>query len=259
MNWRQGYGNETALHIIASQLVNPWLNARRYDTQWTEMDQARAMWEWCDYPDEFTANPEAGMLASMALPEYVNQPNPPFPTRVPYTSHVSHPNFFDPIVIASDDPNLHHYMAAWAQSGLSYSTAVDILRDIDQAIELGDDNPHAHRIKAETHLAWALGRNPVLRPDNEARQPWIEHHYNQAVDAYSTYESLADTITVGSGQILLCTGQSTRPDGTKAGGSIRLPAGVPARIWRRVRERGSHGTQSVKGLNRPPTCAPELV
>ena len=190
VDWYQGYSGETALHMIATQLANPLLNAKRHDTQWTQMEQAKAMWEWCDYPDEFTADPEAGLWATMVLPAQVNQPNPPFPTRVSYTSSLSHPNFFDPIVIASDNPSLYHYMAAWAQSGLSYSTAVDILRDIDRAIELGDDNPHAHRIKAETHLAWALGRNPVLRPDNEARPAWTEHHYNQAVDAYSTYESL---------------------------------------------------------------------
>ena len=120
--------------------------------------------------------------------------NPPFPTRVSYNSRVSHPNFFDPIVISSDDPDLRHYMAAWAQFGLAYSSAIDMLRDVDQAIELGADNPNAHRIKAETHLAWALGWNPIHRPSNEERQAWMEHHYDQAVDAYATYESLASPL-----------------------------------------------------------------
>ncbi len=192
--WNPGYGGEQPLHIIASQLAGSWFDAKRYERQWAEMSQARAMWEWCDYPDELTADPEAGMWTTMALPSHVSQPNPPFPTRVSYNSRVSHPNFFDPIVISSDHPDLRHYMATWAQLGLPYSSAIDMLRDIDQAIELGADNPNAHRIKAETHLAWALGRNPIHRPDSEERQAWIEHHYDQAVDAYAAYESLASPL-----------------------------------------------------------------
>ncbi len=191
ITWHPTRSGETALHIIASQLANSWFNAKRYGSPWTEMNQAKAMWEWCDYPDEFIADPEAGMWATMALPPHVNQPNPPFPTRVSYSTRTSHPNFFDPIVIASDNPSLHHYMAAWAQLGSSYSTAVDIMRDIDRAIALGSDNPDAHRIEAETHLAWALGWNPISRPGNDAWQAWREHHHDQAVDAYSIYESLA--------------------------------------------------------------------
>ena len=189
--WHSRYGDTQALHDVASQLANTWFNAKRYESPWTEMGQAKAMWVWCDYPNDFIADPEAGVWTTMALPSYGTQPNPPFPTRVLYSAHVSHPNYFDAIVIASDDPDLHHYMAAWAQLGLSYSTAIDVLRDIDRAIELGSDNPDAHRIQAETHLAWAWGRNPIYRPDNEAGQTWMEHHYSQAVDSYSTYESMA--------------------------------------------------------------------
>ena len=192
--WHPGYGGEQPLRIIASQLADPWFIAKQYDSQWTEMTQASAMWEWCDYPDEFIADPEAGLWMTMALPFHNVQPNPPFPTRISYNSRVSHPNLFDPIVISSDEPGLSHYMAAWAQFGLAYTSAIDMLRDIDQAIELGADNPNAHRIKAETHLAWALGRNPIHRPSNEERQAWIEHHYDQAVGAYATYESLASPL-----------------------------------------------------------------
>ena len=191
ITWHPRYDGDTALHVIASELTNQWFYAKRYESPWTEENQAGAMWGWCDYPDEFVADPEAGVWTTVALPTHGNSPNPPMPSRVSYSAHVSHPNFFDPIVIASDNPDLHHYMAAWAQLGLSYSTAVDILHDIDRAIELGSDNPDAHRIKAETHLAWALGRNPIYRPANEAWPTWMEQHYSQAVDSYSTYESLA--------------------------------------------------------------------
>ena len=194
ITWHAGYSSEQPLHIIASQLADPWFNAKRYEHQWAEMSHAKAMWEWCDYPAELATDPEAGMWTTMALPSHVSQPNPPFPTRVSYNSRVSHPNFFDPIVISSDDPDLRLYMAAWAQFGLPYSSAIDMLRDIDQAIELGADNPNTHRIKAETHLAWALRRNPIHRPDSEERQAWTEHHYDQAVDAYATYESLASPL-----------------------------------------------------------------
>ena len=37
-------------------------------------------------------------------------------------------------------------------------------------------------------------RVPARRPDNEERQAWMEHHYDQAVDAYATYESLASPL-----------------------------------------------------------------
>ncbi|MDE0343990.1 MAG: hypothetical protein OXK82_12635 [Deltaproteobacteria bacterium] len=192
VTWHQ-YGDGVPLYTIASQLANPALDATRHGRQWTERSQAGAMWEWCDYPAEFVNNPEAGVWVNMALPSGISQPNPPFPTHVLYGSGVGNANVFDPILMASNEhPDLHHYVAAWAQLGMPGATGIDGMREIDLAIELGADHPDAYRIKAETHLAWVLGWKPILRPDDdEAIQAWREHHYGQAVDAYATYESLA--------------------------------------------------------------------
>ena len=188
---KKSYRNIDPLKGIAAYEVGTWVADKQSERQWDE-SRAKTMWEWCGYPDEFVAG-EDGMFMTLALPlrDISFQQDSPLPFRTAYNQSVSHPNFLDPIVIASSDPDLHHYMAAWYQSGLSLYPAIDMMHDIDQAIELGADNPNAYLIKAKAHLAWALGLNPRHRPDGETRQSWMENHYNQSVDAYTTYESLA--------------------------------------------------------------------
>ena len=178
---------QRAMDAFADRMARSWLGALQHGGQWPDETTAQAVWEWCDYPDEFVADPLAGLLVTADAPALSRKPAAPFPTRVSYRIKAG---ALDPVVTASEDPELHLYMAAWAQLGLPGTTALDVMRDVERAIELGTEHPDAQRVKAEAHLAWATGYNPVAQPEAaDDRQEWLELHYGQATDAYASYEA----------------------------------------------------------------------
>ena len=180
---------QRAMDAFAERMASSWLGGLQHGSQWADEATAQAVWEWCGYPDEFVADPLAGLLATADTPALSRQPAAPFPTRVSYRIKAG---ALDPVVTMSENPDLHLYLAAWAQLGLPGTTALDVMRDVDQAIELGTEHPDAQRMKAEAHLAWAAGHNPVAQPEAaDDRQEWLKRHHDQATDAYAVYEAEA--------------------------------------------------------------------
>ena len=185
----RGHRNtDRPMREITDRLKNSWFRDRGYGQEWSRAEEARATWEWCDYPTEFTSNPEAGLFATVAMQYTSENVYPPRPQQQIYRIEA---NLIDPIIIDSDNPALLHYMAAWFHNGINWGTNSDTLRDIVLSLALGNENADAHRIKAEAHLTMATRQHPFLVLEREEEIQWREEQYQEAVKAYSTYESMS--------------------------------------------------------------------
>ena len=205
--------HENPLKQMAESLARDWFRGRHYSQAWSAAEEARAVWEWCDYPAEFTSDPEAGLWATLAMRLSSANNSPPRPQTESYSLDANHT---DAIVTGSDNPATLHYIAAWAHNGLAWSTDRDTLHDITRSLDLGNDHPEAHRIKAEAHLAMAVGgRHPFLILEDAERRQWVDQQYQEAVDAYATYESLASPKRLEAARFHFAQGNALHRSGQK--------------------------------------------
>ena len=189
-----GYRGPGVLQEIARYMADDWFSSEQYDNAWRYEQDARTLWAWCDYPNELVNNPEAGLWTTLETNYQTSHPDPrdPLPVqhKVGYRWRITRAEFLDPIVMASNNPDFLHYMAAWSHAGLPGVTSVDVLREIDRSLELGNTTADAQRIKAQVHLELAFSGDTTRSLDHEERQAWAEEHYEQSVDSYGKYESL---------------------------------------------------------------------
>lgn len=167
-----------------------WLRAKRDGREWREQPDALTAWQWCGYPEELIDNPEAGFLTTL-MTFAAHDWNPPgLPNHRIYRANAGQ---FDPILITSQNPELLHYMAAWAILGLNRADTADAMRDINRAIELGNNHPDAHRIKAAIHISWAVRapRHITRTREREEVLAWRKQNYELSDESYAKYEALA--------------------------------------------------------------------
>ena len=120
--------------------------------------------EWCGYPAELAADPEAAVWAT-ALTANLGD------------STISHGLFsvtsIDPFAIESDEAGLLLFMAR--RYALEPYFSEETVSAVDRAIELEPEIAEAHRIKAELYLTTFPAQG-----------------YDDAVEAWETYEALAN-------------------------------------------------------------------
>lgn len=166
-----------------------WLHAKKANQEWRQRPDALAAWQWCTYPKELIDNPEAGLLTALMTTNQQDWSFPGLPNRHNYRASAAQ---LDPIVITSQNPELLHYMAAWTILGLDRSGTIDAMREINRAIELGNNHPDAHRLKADIHISWAtsLPKHIVQTAEREEIPAWRTQNYELAIESYAKYESL---------------------------------------------------------------------
>ena len=176
-----------SLHDAAMRPANTAFRARLSSPDWQLEQVVKTWWEWCDYPAELISNPTAGAYVTMALPTPYTWALSAQPTQISYQLRPR--DLTDPIVIASDNPDLLHYMAAWSQLALNNYTA--IITDIDRAIDLDPAHAASYRIKAEIQMSWANNENVPPHIFQEDEQAMSQQQYDASLESYATYESLA--------------------------------------------------------------------
>lgn len=140
-------------------------------------ESQQALSEWCDYPSELVADPEAAIWAT-ALTAHLEDP---FIYR-----GLASVQSLDPLVIETDEVGLLLYFSKrfGTESGLS----MDVSSAIERVIELDPSIADAHRIKAELCLTTFPSVPQSLR---NIRPQIMRQRYQQAVTAWETYETLA--------------------------------------------------------------------